>query len=510
MHIPKATLNSTASGNPLAIPIVTPQLFHAHGRCLWRFIHLQVGPINLRNMTFDQLGLDPLILKAISEKGYTKPSPIQAQAIPAVLKGGDVMAAAQTGTGKTAGFTLPILHQLASGKRARDKQVRALILTPTRELAAQIAENVETYGKHLKLCSHVIFGGVKAPPQIRKLKFGSDILIATPGRLLDLLNQGSIKFNNLEVLVLDEADRMLDMGFIRDIKKIIASLPRKRQNLLFSATFSPDIRTLAKELINHPTEISVSPRNTTAETVTQFICPVDKAKKPDALVRMIEMNKWDQALVFSRTKHGANRLATFLESNGISAAAIHGNKSQGARTRALNGFKNGSVSILVATDIAARGIDINQLPQVVNFDLPEQAEDYVHRIGRTGRAGKSGTAISLVCADELYYLVEIEKLIKKRIERKEIRGYEPHTPVPDAELGARIPKPKKQQRGGGGGGRGGQRRQAGGQGRQRQSSGGRSQGNNGGGGSENASSQRTDASKSRRRRPDRSRRRPAS
>ena len=416
-------------------------------------------PNFLPEMTFDQLGLDPLILKAISDKGYTKPSPIQAQAIPAVLEGGDVMAAAQTGTGKTAGFTLPILHRLASGKRARDKQVRTLILTPTRELAAQIADNVQTYGKHLKLCSHVIFGGVKAPPQIRKLKFGCDILIATPGRLLDLLNQGAVKFDRLEVLVLDEADRMLDMGFIRDIKKIIAALPRKRQNLLFSATFSPDIRKLAKDLINNPTEISVSPRNTTAETVKQFVCPVDKSKKSDALVRLIETNKWEQALVFSRTKHGANRLATFLDKKGISASAIHGNKSQGARTRALNGFKNGSVSILVATDIAARGIDINQLPQVVNFDLPEQAEDYVHRIGRTGRAGKSGTAISLVCADELYYLVEIEKLIKKKIERREIKGCEPQTPVPEAELGARIPKPKKAQRGGGGGQGGGGRNQ---------------------------------------------------
>ena len=445
-------------------------------------------------MTFDQLGLDPLILRAISEKGYSKPSPIQAQAIPAVIEGGDVMAAAQTGTGKTAGFTLPILHRLAPGKRARDKQVRALILTPTRELAAQIADNVETYGKHLKLCSHVIFGGVKAPPQIRKLKFGADILIATPGRLLDLLNQGALKFDRLEVLVLDEADRMLDMGFIRDIKKIIAELPRKRQNLLFSATFSPEIRALAKGLINNPTEISVSPRNTTAETVTQFVCPVDKSQKPAALVRMIEVNKWDQALVFSRTKHGANKLATYLEKNGINAAAIHGNKSQGARTRALNGFKNGSISILVATDIAARGIDINQLPQVVNYDLPEQAQDYVHRIGRTGRAGKSGTAISLVSADELYYLVEIEKLIGKLIKRKEIRGFEPETPVPEAELGARIPKPKKAQRGGGGGGRN--------QGRQGQ---GRRQGQ-----PKKKATRGGDAPQSRRRRPDRSRRRRSS
>lgn len=453
-------------------------------------------------MTFNELNLDPRILKAISQKGYTEPSPIQAEAIPAVLEGGDVMAAAQTGTGKTAGFTLPILHRLAEGgekKRARDKQVRVLILTPTRELAAQIAENVATYGRHLKLCSHVIFGGVKAGPQIRKLRLGTDILIATPGRLLDLLNQGEIKFDHLEVLVLDEADRMLDMGFIRDIKKIITKLPRKRQNLLFSATFSSDIRQLAKGLINNPTEISVSPRNTTAETVTQFVCPVDKGDKPDALVRLIETNKWEQALIFSRTKHGANKLATFLEKKGISASAIHGNKSQGARTRALNGFKNGSVSILVATDIAARGIDINQLPQVVNFDLPEQAEDYVHRIGRTGRAGKSGTAISLVTAEELYYLVEIEKLIKKKIERREIKGFEPQTPLPEAELGARVPKPKKAARGGGGGGRRNQGGQRGGGGGQRQ---GQSRSQGGG----NASSGGSDAPQSRRRRSFRSRR----
>lgn len=452
-------------------------------------------------MTFDELDLDPRILKAIAQKGYSEPSPIQAQAIPAVLEGGDVMAAAQTGTGKTAGFTLPILDRLAKGgekKRARDQQVRALILTPTRELAAQIADNVQTYGRHLKLCSHVIFGGVKAGPQIRKLKFGTDILIATPGRLLDLLNQGEIKFDRLEVLVLDEADRMLDMGFIRDIKKIIAKLPRKRQNLLFSATFSPDIRNLAKGLINNPTEISVSPRNTTAETVTQFVCPVDKADKPAALVRLIETNQWSQALVFSRTKHGANKLATFLEKKGISASAIHGNKSQGARTRALNGFKNGSVSILVATDIAARGIDINELPQVVNFDLPEQAEDYVHRIGRTGRAGKSGTAISLVTAEELYYLVEIEKLIKKKISRREIKGFEPQNPVPEAELGARIPKPKKAARGGGGG-----RRNQGGQRGQRNSGGGGGRSSQG-----NTSGQKRDSAQARRRRPDRSRRRP--
>ncbi len=403
-------------------------------------------------MTFNSLDLDPRILKAIEDKGYTTPSPIQAKAIPAVLTGSDVMAAAQTGTGKTAGFTLPLLHKLAKGERARDKQVRTLILTPTRELAAQVAESVITYGKHLSLSSHVVFGGVSAGPQIRKLKFGADILIATPGRLLDLMNQGALKFDKLEVLILDEADRMLDMGFIRDIKKIIAKMPKKRQNLMFSATFSDDIRKLAKDLINNPIEISVSPRNTTAETVKQWIYPVDKGRKPDALVELMKTNDWKQVLVFSRTKHGANKLATLLDTKGISSAAIHGNKSQGARTRALSGFKSGNVRVLVATDIAARGIDIHQLPQVINFDLPEVAEDYVHRIGRTGRAGSNGQAISLVAAEDLYYLVSIEKLTKKLLERKTLPGFEPKTPLPEAPLGTRVPRPKKEGRGGGGGG----------------------------------------------------------
>jgi len=451
-------------------------------------------------MTFAELDLDPQILRAIQDKGYNTPSPIQAQAIPAVMAGGDVMAAAQTGTGKTAGFTLPLLNRLVKGERARDKQIRTLILTPTRELAAQVAESVTTYGKHLKLCSHVIFGGVPAGPQLRRLQHGADILIATPGRLLDLINQGGMKFDRLEVLILDEADRMLDMGFIHDIKKIISKLPRKRQNLMFSATFSDDIRKLAKGLINEPTEISVSPKNSTAESVKQYLIPLERTRKADALVELIKSNNWTQTLVFSRTKHGANKLATFFESQGISAVAIHGNKSQNARTKALRNFKAGKVKVLFATDIAARGIDIDQLPQVVNYDLPEQAEDYVHRIGRTGRAGSKGQAISLVSADELHLLVEIEKLTQKLIERRKLDGFEPHTPLPEAALGAKVPRPKKAT-GGGGGGR---RRGNGGGGRQRPGGNGgggenRSR-NSSGGGSRSQGGAKKTASTSRRRR----------
>ncbi|MDA7877120.1 DEAD/DEAH box helicase [Akkermansiaceae bacterium] len=441
---------------------------------------------------FDSLGLDPLILKAVTDTGYDTPTPIQAQAIPAVMSGSDVMAAAQTGTGKTAGFTLPLLHKLAPGRPARDRQVRALVLTPTRELAAQVSESVTTYGKHLKLTNAVVFGGVKANPQISKLRRGVDILIATPGRLLDLYQQGAIDFKQLEVLILDEADRMLDMGFIHDIKKIIAALPYKRQNLMFSATFSKDIRQLAKGLINDPIEISVSPRNTTAETVTQWICPVNKTDKAYALADLIEGGDWQQVLVFSRTKHGANKLATFLEKKGIGAAPIHGNKSQNARTRALADFKAGKIRVLVATDIAARGIDIDQLPHVVNFDLPEVPEDYVHRIGRTGRAGSSGEAVSLVAAEELHLLVDVEKLIGRLIERKFLPGHEPSVPLPEAKLGARVPRPKVSRGGGGGGGRrsggGGGRGQGGGGGGGR---GGRPQGRSsqgGGGGSRRPSS----------------------
>ncbi|MGJ8680943.1 DEAD/DEAH box helicase [Paraglaciecola sp.] len=394
-------------------------------------------------MSFADLGLSPKILSAVSAKGYTEPSPIQAQAIPAVLEGKDVMAAAQTGTGKTAGFTLPILHRLSLGKQAKPNQARALILTPTRELAAQVAESVQTYGRDLPLKSAVVFGGVGINPQMIKLRKGADILVATPGRLLDLYNQNAVRFNELEILVLDEADRMLDMGFIHDIKKILKLLPQKRQNLMFSATFSDDIRKLAKGLVNNPVEVSVSPANTTVDLVEQWVYPVDKSQKSAILTRLIKDNDWQQVLVFSRTKHGANRIAKQLESRGITSAAIHGNKSQGARTKALADFKQGKVKALIATDIAARGLDIDQLPQVVNFDLPNVAEDYVHRIGRTGRAGATGQAISMVTLEEFKQLVDIERLTKQVIQRKTIQGFEPNTPLPESKLDQRPIKPKK-------------------------------------------------------------------
>lgn len=381
-------------------------------------------------MTFLSLGLSAPILDAVTEQGYTKPSPIQEKAIPAVIKGRDVMAAAQTGTGKTAGFTLPILHRLSTGQPAQVKQVRALILTPTRELAAQIGENVIAYGKNLRLSSAVVFGGVNIRPQISKLNRGVDILIATPGRLLDLFHQHAVSFKQLEVLVLDEADRMLDMGFIHDIRRILKVLPRERQNLLFSATFSKSIKDLAKGLINNPVEISVTPPNSTVKAVEQWIHPVDKRKKSLLLAQLIDEYQWQQVLVFSRTKHGANKLAAFLEGRGIQAAAIHGNKSQGARTKALSQFKSGEIRVLVATDIAARGLDIDLLPYVVNFDLPNVPEDYVHRIGRTGRAGASGQAVSLVSADEAICLFDIEKLIKKTLTRRVVDGFEPAHDLP--------------------------------------------------------------------------------
>ena len=373
-------------------------------------------------MQFDSLGLSAPILSAVNDSGYTTPSPIQAKAIPPVLEGRDVMAAAQTGTGKTAGFTLPILEMLSKGKQASPNQARALILTPTRELAAQIGENVQKYGKNLPLRSTVVFGGVKINPQMMKLRKGADILVATPGRLLDLYQQNAVRFSELEVLVLDEADRMLDMGFIHDIRKILALLPAKRQNLMFSATFSDDIRKLAKGIVNNPVEVSVTPPNSTAERVEQWICPVDKKRKPALLAKLIEENGWHQVLVFSRTKHGANKLSRFLDERGIPSAPIHGNKSQNARTKALADFKSGKIQALVATDIAARGLDINQLPYVVNVDLPNVPEDYVHRIGRTGRAGAAGQAVSLVSADEFDQLSAIERLIKQTLRREEIDG----------------------------------------------------------------------------------------
>lgn len=397
-------------------------------------------------MSFDKLGLSAPILKAIQDQGYTEPSAIQAQAIPSILEGQDVMAAAQTGTGKTAGFTLPLLERLSHGEHAQSNQVRALVLTPTRELAAQVAESVKNYGQHLSLKSTVVFGGVKINPQMMALRRGADILIATPGRMMDLYNQKAVRFDKLEILVLDEADRMLDMGFIHDIKKILAILPKKRQNLLFSATFSPEIRQLAKGLVNNPVEISVTPRNATAVSVEQWLHPVDKKRKTELLIKLIKDGRWDQALVFSRTKHGANKITKMLEDAGIRASAIHGNKSQGARTRALSDFKDGRIRILVATDIAARGLDIEQLPHVVNFDLPDVAEDYVHRIGRTGRAGATGKAISLVAADELDQLRAIERLTQKLIERRYEDDFMPTHMLPDTTLDTRpikSNKPKK-------------------------------------------------------------------
>ncbi|WP_286234212.1 DEAD/DEAH box helicase [Thalassotalea sediminis] len=399
-------------------------------------------------MSFSSLNLSPELLKAVQEQGYETPSPVQQQAIPAVLAGKDVMAAAQTGTGKTAGFTLPIIENLIKGKPAGANQVRALILTPTRELAAQVADNVSIYGQYTKLRANVVFGGVKINPQMMKLRAGSDVLVATPGRLLDLYQQNAVKFSQLEVLVLDEADRMLDMGFIRDIKKILSFLPDKRQNLLFSATFSPDIKALAKGFVNNPVEVSVSPSNSTAKTVQQIVVPCDKKKKSKLLSFLIRENDWQQVLVFTKTKHGANRLTRELDSQGIAALAIHGNKSQGARTKALAQFKAGETRVLVATDIAARGLDIDQLPQVVNFELPHVSEDYVHRIGRTGRAGAEGFAISLVCADELKLLEDIEYVIQQHVERKVEPGFEPVNALPSSRairpLKAKKPKkPKK-------------------------------------------------------------------
>lgn len=393
-------------------------------------------------MQFTDLGLSDALLSAINDQGYTSPSPIQAQAIPAVLEGQDVMAAAQTGTGKTAGFTLPLLERLSKGQRAKANQVRALVLTPTRELAAQVAQSVETYGKNLPLRSTVVFGGVKINPQMMALRKGVDILIATPGRLMDLYSQNAVKFDQLEVLILDEADRMLDMGFIHDIKKILKILPVKRQNLMFSATFSDDIKELAQGLMNNPVHISVSPANSTTATVEQTLYNVDQSFKARLLIKLIKKNDWQQVLVFSRTKHGANRLAKNLDSKGITAAAIHGNKSQAARTKALANFKDKSIRVLVATDIAARGLDIEQLPQVVNYDLPQVAEDYVHRIGRTGRAGAEGKAVSLVSGDEFNSLTDIEQLIQKHIERQVDEDFVPQMPLPKAR-DIRPPKKKK-------------------------------------------------------------------
>lgn len=380
-------------------------------------------------MSFETLGLRVDILRAIADEGYSTPTPIQLQAIPAVIKGGDILAAAQTGTGKTAGFTLPLLEKLSQApitKSANGRRpIRALILTPTRELAAQVHDSVRTYGKYLHLRSAVVFGGVSINPQMMQLRGGVDILVATPGRLLDLVNQNAVSLRDIQILVLDEADRMLDMGFIHDIKKVLALLPKQRQNLLFSATFSDEIKALADKLLNQPTLIEVARRNTASERVTQRVHPIDRHRKRELLSHLISQGKWQQVLIFTRTKHGANKLAEQLADDGISTAAIHGNKSQGARTKALEDFKSGNVRALVATDIAARGIDIDQLPFVVNYELPNVPEDYVHRIGRTGRADAEGEAISLVCVDENNFLRDIEKLIKHNIPKEIMPGFEP-------------------------------------------------------------------------------------
>ncbi len=379
-------------------------------------------------MSFTKLGLSAELLAAVNEQGYQTPTPIQLQAIPAILEGHDIMASAQTGTGKTAGFTLPLLQRLcgaAHNPHQHRRPVRALILTPTRELAAQVSEKVGTYGKYLPLKSAVVFGGVKISPQISRLRQGVDILVATPGRLLDLVNQRAVNLSSVEILVLDEADRMLDMGFIHDVRRILSLLPNNRQNLLFSATFSTEIKTLADKILKSPIIIGTIQCNVPTEQVKQVVYPVDRSRKRELLSFIIGSKNWQQVLVFTRTKHGANRLATQLHDDGLSSAAIHGNKSQGARTRALADFKQGKTRVLVATDIAARGLDIDKLPYVVNYDMPSVANDYVHRIGRTGRASNVGMAVSLISADERNLLNDIERLLKYKLDQEIIPGYEP-------------------------------------------------------------------------------------
>lgn len=395
-------------------------------------------------MLFTDLNLSAPILKAVAEEGYTTPTPVQRQAIPPILEGRDMLAGAQTGTGKTAGFTLPMLEILSRKPHAKGpRPVRVLILTPTRELAAQVGESVKTYGKYLPFKSAVIFGGVGIQPQITTLRNGVDILIATPGRLLDHVSQGTVDLRHVEMFVLDEADRMLDMGFIKDIRRVISILPAKKQNLLFSATYSDEIKKLCESILRNPAVVEVARRNTSSELVKQSVILVDCKRKSALLGHLITQNKWEQVLVFTRTKHQANKLSEYLQKIGITSAAIHGNKSQAARTKALSDFKAGNVKILVATDIAARGLDIDQLPHVVNLELPNIAEDYVHRIGRTGRAGNEGEAVSLVCVDEYDYLKGIEKLINRKLDREIIEGYEP-----DPSIKA---EPILQGRGGGGG-----------------------------------------------------------
>ena len=399
------------------------------------------------SVSFSELGLSPAVMQAIADQGYTQPSPIQQEAIGPVLSRRDVMAAAQTGTGKTGAFALPIVNVLSeSSHRASSNQVKALILTPTRELAAQVAESVAACHQHTTLRSGVVFGGVSINPQMKQLRRGCDILVATPGRLLDLFQQNAVKFSELEILVLDEADRMLDMGFIHDIKRIMKLIPAKRQTLLFSATFSDDIRKLSKQFTNDPVEVSVTPKNSTAPSVDQAIVHVQKSNKTTLLIKLIQENKWGQVLVFSRTKHGANRIAKKLETQGISAAAIHGNKSQGARTKALAEFKSNDLNVLVATDIAARGIDIDRLPNVINFDLPHVPEDYVHRIGRTGRAGATGHAVSFVTDEDTKQLRDIQNLIGKHIDVLEVKGLSVSGVAQAALKAPKDKRPKKPRR----------------------------------------------------------------
>jgi ATP-dependent RNA helicase RhlE len=452
-------------------------------------------------MKFTDLGLAEPLLRAVHEHGYETPTPIQVQAIPQVLKGGDLLAGAQTGTGKTAGFVLPMLHRLMASPQKRDARgrvvIRALILTPTRELAAQVEESVRTYGKYAPLTSMVMFGGVGMSPQVERLRKGVDILVATPGRLLDHHQQRTLDLSHVEIFVLDEADRMLDMGFVHDIKKVLAVIPEKKQSLLFSATFSDEIKALADRLLNAPALIEVARRNQTAETIAQKIHPVGRERKKDLLAHLIKSGDWHQVLVFTRMKHGANRLTDFLNDQGITAMAIHGNKSQTARTKALADFKTNDLQVLVATDIAARGIDIDQLPHVVNYEMPNVPEDYVHRIGRTGRAGAMGEAISLVCLDEEVFVSAIEKLIKRPIPREAVKGFEPPAgekaePIVLGRMTIGIGGTQRHGGVGAGGGRGGMGRGGGGGGGGRggpprsgsgdRSGGGRSGGGGGGGG----------------------------